>query len=236
MAEEKPPSEDERRFLEVLEKSALENYPNPERKGCPGREFIEQLAINTSSVPMSDRRIEHVTHCSPCFKELLDIRRGRKRRRVGRWLSVAAAAAAIIGAVIWVRSGDGARKNPDTPQSADGRRTPESLQVAQLNLQNRPITRGVNSGATNDATLKLPQGRLKVTVLLPFGSEDGRYDVQILKEVDSPLVTASGTASIESGATRLAVQLDVHAIAPGKYLIGIRRPPLDWSFYPLVIQ
>jgi hypothetical protein len=108
--------------------------------------------------------------------------------------------------------------------------------MAQINLQNRSITRGDAPPSQRNETILVPRGQLKLTILLPFGSEAGTYDVEILKEVDKPLITRSGQAEISDGVTKLIVSLNTSSLPAGKYLLGIRQRPLDWTLNPITIE
>jgi hypothetical protein len=41
---------------------------------------------------------------------------------------------------------------------------------------------------------------------------------------------------VENGTTVLRVRLDLSRQSPGNYLIGLRQPPSDWTFYPVTLQ
>ena len=64
------------RVQKKLQDAILTSYPNPNRKGCPGTEALFELAKRAAELGTleGDARWEHVTHCSPCYKEYLDAR------------------------------------------------------------------------------------------------------------------------------------------------------------------
>jgi hypothetical protein len=64
------------RVQKKLQDSILKCYPNPNREGCPGEDAIAELAKRAADLAQldGDERWEHVTHCSPCYKEYLDAR------------------------------------------------------------------------------------------------------------------------------------------------------------------
>jgi hypothetical protein len=97
------------------------------------------------------------------------------------------------------------------------------------------VTRGA-SGEPRYGAPRVPRAFLHLTILLPFGTEAGKYDVQIQREVDKPLVLASGMAVIVDGVTTLRVDLDTSNLPPSRYLLGARRPPLDWVFAPVILE
>jgi hypothetical protein len=60
-------------MLELLEQTALHDYPNPKRVGGPGPEFLFCLAYDRGSIDISDVRLTHVAPCSPCFREVRSV-------------------------------------------------------------------------------------------------------------------------------------------------------------------
>jgi hypothetical protein len=80
-------------LMRVLKEVALTQYPNPYRKDCPGTPVLE--AIATKSISMLDPAHEHVVRCSPCFRELTEMRRSLRRRKTFMW-SMGAAGAVIV--------------------------------------------------------------------------------------------------------------------------------------------
>ncbi len=227
------PSGEERDLFELFSKSALNDYPNPERVGCPGDAFLKQLATNRKSVPLRDPRLDHVLHCSPCFREFAAFRddAAKGRRTVGRkaFLTSLAVAAALLVGVYFRRTI--AVRHPSDETNKNSAPT-----IAQISLEDRSVVRGVAKDAKNIAALQLPRGRLKLTVLLPFGSEAGTYEIQILRDVEKPLLTESSKAQIAEGITRFTVDVDTEPLVPGKYLLGVRQPPFDWTYNPLTIK
>ncbi len=220
---------EERELFQLLAKSALNDYPNRERLGCPGQEFLRTLAFHRKSIPLNDSRLDHVVHCSPCFRELTEIKTAGKRRRNAAWAGFGAVAAIIaIGVALWAAGVFARHPSPNGTSS--------NPIIAQINLQNRSINRGGSAPSQQNETILVPKGQLKLTILLPFGSEAGTYDIEILKEVDKPLITGSGQAEISDGVTKLVVSLNTSSLPAGKYLLGIRQRPLEWAFSPITIE
>src|SRR5688572_10789115 len=97
-----------RELHRALESVVLTRFPNPERKDCPGLDTLR--AIAQKKLPMRHPSGDHVTRCSPCFSELLEIRKTLRQRRVV-W-SLATAAASIL--ILTVLLGFVLRTPPDT--------------------------------------------------------------------------------------------------------------------------
>ena len=198
---------------EILQEALLRDYPNPERKGCPGESVLRELANRER--PIRDAHWEHVTHCSPCYREFLDLRaqvyRRQDRRAANmRWALVAAAIIVVAGltAVLMLRT---------RPQQQIVNRPPAPMKPVQpaepavvasvFNMENSP-TRGENQAETPVGEIqRLQRRRLALSVYLPFGSEPGAYEFQLRRSKDDavPVASYTGTAAIEDGLTVLRV-------------------------------
>ena len=60
------------RVRKELQESALREFPNPERVGCPDAETL--AGMSRRIIQMTQDQLHHVTHCSPCFQTFLAIR------------------------------------------------------------------------------------------------------------------------------------------------------------------
>ena len=215
---------------DIVQEAILRGFPNPERKGCSGPELLRELANRPR--PTRDAAWEHVTHCSPCYREFLDLRaqvkqqlERRRRHAVRRRVAFAGLAVVIAGGAIAAyealsRTGQGFGP----------------YQSASLDLKDRSVARSVEGQATKTQPLVLPAKRLDLTIFLPIGSEPGRYELQFLKKIDEPLLNASAEARVEGGTTILRAKLDLAGRAAGSFLLGLRQPPADWTYYPVTVQ
>src|SRR5213596_925128 len=83
----------------ALASVVLTQFPNPERKDCPGSPVLR--AIANKSIPMRDPAHEHVGSCSPCFSELSEMREAIHRRNL-MWAMGTAGAAVLVLAILVV--------------------------------------------------------------------------------------------------------------------------------------
>src|SRR5262249_48895413 len=148
----------------VLQEALLRNYPNPDRVGCRGSTILREMAEREfpHEHPFWD---EHVSHCSPCYREFLDFRNrvlaleSQRRRNTTFGLAVVLAllvAAASIYFFIRQSPGTGGTAKDATPQkstapqTSPGQSTPDSAAVtAILNLESESITRSLPAGTPN---------------------------------------------------------------------------------------
>jgi hypothetical protein len=68
----------EQELIEAFERVVQEDYPNPERIGCPPKKVLRQSAISATRVPQSV--LDHLRKCAPCLKEYDALRSGRRAK------------------------------------------------------------------------------------------------------------------------------------------------------------
>lgn len=64
------------RLQREYQKGVETSYPNPERRGCPETELLEDLALRSARFEEieEDQQWKHVIHCAPCYQEYLELR------------------------------------------------------------------------------------------------------------------------------------------------------------------
>jgi len=72
--------EDEK-LVKALQAAAYHDYPNPARIGCP-TDIKVLKALAAKKLRPSDPVIQHVAECSPCFRQVMELRRKLKRLRL----------------------------------------------------------------------------------------------------------------------------------------------------------
>src|ERR1700726_2324171 len=99
------------RIQRDIQSAILKNYPNPERIGCRGKVVVELFAKNPDRItaeddvnPQSDWY--HITHCSPCYAEFLELRSAFRvqsvQRRFTRRSIIATSLAGCAGGLGWL--------------------------------------------------------------------------------------------------------------------------------------
>ena len=198
-------------------------YPNPERVGCPGSELLKALAERRIHLREAEEWIHHVGMCSPCFIEYNAFRERLARRRRVEFALAGVALLIVIGIGGW------------RWKFKWGQQTHGQLQEITLDLRNYLVLRGQEPPPSNKP-LELRRGRLDLVIYLPVGSREGDYELQIVKEPDKVLASATGSARMENHNTVLEVKIDVSMVPAGGYLLRIRRPGLEWSNYPVAFK
>ncbi len=200
-------------------------HPNPTREGCPPREALVSLARR--QVPVGDPVGEHVSQCSPCYREMRavqqaeGIRPAHERRASRSWWPAAAAAVLVLaaGLVAWLVYGDRQPSPAPAPEQivADA----EPVEVT-LDLRKYSVTRS-DTPSEELPPLVLPRAKVKLTLLLPVGSEPGEYEVRVLGASGRPDASANGTATIQEFVTSMQVPLDARLLPAGSYRLELKR-------------
>jgi hypothetical protein len=96
---DKPLADKQEEKLRKLAKDLfLNEYPNPERKGCPDSGTIRAIAFGKLRGEQASRWRAHFATCSPCTREYAGFR--QEFQRVERLRALAAIAAAVVLAAI----------------------------------------------------------------------------------------------------------------------------------------
>lgn len=69
----------EKELLEAFEWVIHEDFPNPQRIGCPGDQALLKLAEGSAQVHPT-HLLAHIRQCAPCFDKLKELR-SRSRNR-----------------------------------------------------------------------------------------------------------------------------------------------------------
>jgi hypothetical protein len=219
----------ERKLLKALESVVSTQFPNPERKGCPGIDVLRLIA--TKELPMRDPAFEHVGRCSPCFRDVRELRADIQRKRMQKagTGAMVVLVAALIGYFTF-RPSDVTTRT-DTPLAP----VYESVSV---DLRDFQTTRSDSPAPGNQPAVipRVPRRALALTISLPIGFLEGQYEVQISDTSQNPLATGMGNAVIEDYITKLRVNLDLSSLAEGEYRLGIRPVGFSLRQYPVVIQ
>jgi hypothetical protein len=246
-------NDEDRQFLQLLNRELAEGFPNPDRSGCPDSGFLQRVARHQVPISEIDPWIDHLGSCSECFGEFNRLKAASGARRRRRVILYAAMACIVLAGAgfLWRYLGRGpgmptpvagvAATNPavitsdrsgqqDVASTVPGR---EPFDV-MLDLT-RSATRGENN-ANDSQMIRVPARLLKCRMTLPLGSSDGLYYVQVQRSVQSEVLkTRQGNSTIKNGDVRLDVELDLSNMAAGGYLLSYRHTGDSWHRVPILI-
>jgi hypothetical protein len=139
------------------------------------------------------------------------------RRRTQIWLAAAAVFIFAVAGWFWVRT----------------RPPAQTATVVLLDLRGRASVRGENPTETTQPLLVLPRNAKTLNLELPIGSNEGSYDVALLNPSGAEIFRTNATAKLEDHIVVLRTDVDLSAVSPGSYFLGLRQPGLDWTRFPI---
>jgi hypothetical protein len=216
------------RVRQELQESALREFPNPERTGCPDPGTLD--GMSRRRVEMTQAQLHHITHCSPCLKAFLSIRGEIRHKRVVRFRIAAAACAAAIavGVIVYTFAA----------QSASAPQIAAISTTATLDLRPLSEYRGTDPRRAADPkpALTLPRKRLQLTLDFPVGADEGQYTVQLLDGQLRTLWKQNLSGSLQNHIVSATVDLDLRSFPPGVHTLAIRKSGDEWRTYPVLLE
>ena len=72
----------------ALASVVITQFPNPERRGCPEQDVLHAMAAKR--LPLMHVAFDHVGSCSPCFREVRDMRRALRYKKIATLIAASA--------------------------------------------------------------------------------------------------------------------------------------------------
>jgi hypothetical protein len=212
---------EEKRILDVLGRGLLREFPNPERAGCPDATVLKGIASHKLGLADAERWFDHITSCSPCYRDFSQFREAYELRRRRTFLAVAASILIVASVAGWAL----ARRHEET----------QYAQTAVLDLRNRSVSRGTEPNP-GEPELELSRTVSQLNIYLPLGSPEGPYEVRIVELSGEPLSSTNGIAKVSGYIPMLPVTINLSSSRSGGYILQIRKAGLEWSSYPMVLR
>ena len=212
---------DEQRLLDALGRGLLKEFPNPDRAGCPGSDVLRRIASHAMPLAEAEKWLDHLTSCSPCYRDFSELQADYRHRRMRTVLAIAASILIVVGVAGWALFFK--------------QKGPAVVQTAVLDLRNRSVPRGGESNP-GERPLEVSRAVRHLNVYLPLGSAEGPYELRIATTTGSAIITTNGVASLKDGVTSMEAALDLSSAPSGRYVLQIRRPNSEWNSYPLLLR
>jgi hypothetical protein len=212
---------DERRILDVLGRGLLKEFPNPDRTGCPGSEVLKKIASHQMPLTETEKWLDHLTSCSPCYRDFTQFQAAYQRRRTQTLLAIAASILVGAGVAGWALF---LRQNG-----------PLVTQTAVFDLRNYSIPRGTEANPA-EPPLEITRNVSQLEIYLPMGSSEGPYDVRIVAQSGETLVALRATCKLEGGISLIRTAVILSSLRPGRYNLQIGRLGSEWNTYALVLR
>jgi len=123
---------------------------------------------------------------------------------------------------------------PNEP-TAPRQEEPLVTQTAVLDLRDRSPQRGAEPGLALPP-LEMARNMSHLEIYLPFGSNEGLYDVRLTTTQGESVLVAKGRAKLKQGLTSMGVDVPPSTIRSGRYILQIRKRGWEWSSFPLVVR
>jgi hypothetical protein len=222
------PEQKYNRIAAAVQQTILNNFPNPNRVGCPGGARVREVAARGTIVEDDDW--QHITHCSECYREFLatkeQLRRSGRRGRILGLIGGTALLILVAGIAGYRYLGE--RKAPHEIVAV-------SFEPATLNFRDSSESRGDGKARVKEIPV-LPRRPLELTVVLPFGSEPGFYQFEFVDSSGRVLESGDANATIHDGDTRFVTRLNTTGMSPGNYKVGFRQASFNWALLPFRVQ
>lgn len=213
-----------------LRQSLRDQFPNPQRIGCPDVSLLNQLARRNMRLDEAGIWLDHFSRCSSCFRDFEKLQSQAARRRKAFWLSTAAAVIALCSGSLLYRHHQANAKGSTSAHVQPAQRW-------EISLHYEDVVFGRDAVDEPETNLqKLPRRSLSLSVYLPAGSEGGNYSVAVLPKLDGPpLVSCGGKAEVEGALTVLRATPDTSNLPPGVYLLAVRPTGGRWRYFRVAI-
>jgi hypothetical protein len=82
----------------------------------------------------------------------------------------------------------------------------------------------------------LQQELSELAILLPLGTEDGTYALELRATAGNAVAQTTGTATWDGNAEALVLRLDLRNLADGEYTLALREAGHSWRTYPVILE
>ncbi len=230
---------EEKRLLESAAALLRSDFPQPDRARCPSTSELKNLASRRRSLADSTALVDHIGNCSPCFEQY-SLYRARYKQTVRIACGAGAIAAGIaIALLAWLPAPQHPIPilTPPGPSIAKRSEAPSQPVQMTLDLSRRGIARSDEPGVGDTLPdTVLPRARLRLSVHLPIGSEDGRYELAVINAAGEHVLESAGEARLKDYVEILEVELDLSRLSPGSYQLGVRPAGSSWRLYPIIMS
>jgi hypothetical protein len=220
----------EKRLLRGARAAIQAQFPNPQRCGCPEPDTLRNLALRRIPLEETGDLVDHVATCAPCFDAYRHYRRNRRIARIGppTLLAVIGVLALVL---FWPHR---VYHNPTQPHLAVV--SPPPIRKVTIDYREFSTTR---SGERTIGSRRIPHLRMELSdlaILLPLGTADGTYAIELRPPAGNAAAQATGTATWDGQAEVLTARVDLRNLAEGEYTLALREAGDSWRVYPVILE
>jgi hypothetical protein len=169
----------------------------------------------------AEKWLDHLGSCSPCYSDFSEFRKSHELRKKRTLLAIAASILVVAGIAGWVLM----------------QRHNETLvaQTAVLDLRNRSLPRGTEANPV-EPPLVVSRAAAHWNIFLPFGSNDGPYDIRLLAGSGELLVSTKADAKLTDGVAVIQISVDLSSRSPGQCVLRLTRNGAQESSYVVELR
>ena len=108
-------------------------------------------------------------------------------------------------------------------------------QTAVLDLRNRSLPRGTEANPV-EPPLVVSRAAAHWNIFLPFGSNDGPYDIRLLAGSGELLVSTKADAKLTDGVAVIQISVDLSSRSPGQCVLRLTRNGAQESSYVVELR
>lgn len=169
----------------------------------------------------AEKWLDHLGSCSPCYSDFSEFRKSYELRKKRTLLAIAASILIVAGLAGWALF----------PKQ----RKPLVTETAMLDLRNRSIPRGTEPNPA-EPPLAVSRAAAHWNIFLPFGSNDGPYDIRLLAGSGELLVSTKADAKLTDGVAVIQISVDLSSRSPGQCVLRLTRNGAQESSYVVELR
>ena len=218
------PEQKYNRIAAAVRQTILNEFPNPNRVGCPGEAKLTEVAARRTIVEDDDW--QHITHCSPCYAEYLAVKEESRRagRRAGTLRLIAEPLCHWLSPGLSVMSTWGSQRRRD--QSS-----PVRLRPRLSTFEKAPARAGDQNSPQRDIPMLSCCSATESPSNSSLWKRASRYQIEFRDNNDRLINKAEAQASISGGETSFKTAVDLSRNSAGDYTVGLRQQSFNWVRY-----
>jgi hypothetical protein len=182
---------------------------------------LKKIASHETPLSEAEKWLDHLGSCSPCYADFSTFQAEYRSRRTRTILAVAASILIVAGLAGWA--------------FFPKQKKPLVTETATLDLRNRSIPRGTEPNPA-EPPLVVSRAAAHWNIFLPFGSNDGPYDIRLLAGSGELLVSTKADAKLTDGVAVIQISVDLSSRSPGPCVLRLTRNGSQESSYVVELR
>jgi hypothetical protein len=221
----------EKNLLHTAAAAVRTDFPNPDHRGCPDPSAVRKLARRSIPLRETADLVDHIATCAPCFDVYTRFRRHLRLARAGG--PILLVVAGLVALMAWWPHS----RTPGPHQQERAQvTTAVPIENAMLDFREMSAARSAETGHHSEPPPRIRKAYIELTILLPLGSDDGEYSLELRNSAGAVLISAPGAARWDGAAEKLITRLDLRGLAKGEYALALRQGDSSWRTYDVILE